>query len=1040
MATGQGSSYRIVIPTFTESEKGLGINISASRTTTATDGLVVYSVDVITPFKSQYHTDVKKVLLRDDDRKNGKISVFVSMKKQEIFFRGITVVLTLYDTCGKKKKLSYLYANENKATAKNEQTDLSESERLELSEILHQSTGIIELPKEANGSSEKTIDPPQRTESKYEIIRRYQKALLSEAGYAQRKGKVYKVSNGRYIGAKNGIFNYVFDLEAELYLSDDTPVTIDVNSITSGTGSVLYCQNFEIVLSLEQNIGTSIASAVIHVEPWKILVKIHDRIGKITSTDRRAVDILEQPKKNYNADIRTIPMGYEKVLQHMLNEPQTVVWGPPGTGKTYALAQAAIQNMKKGKKVLIVAHSNVSVDGVIKKVAELLREHGEEVYLRDGHVLRYGFVRDKELQEDPYASAYNYTLSHYPVEAKRIKELQEAIKNAGKGFSMPKIDLIKKLNEYNRAINDKQKEYLSSAEIIATTVSKLVMDSYFADRQYDTVMFDEISMAYIPHIFAAASYATDYFVAVGDFRQLSPISESPEKEFLDKDYFDYLGITDSSGKLHGHPWLVMLNEQRRMYPDISGFPNKYVYNNLLKDHPSVIENRKGIVEKEPFAGNAMNLINLHGMYCVTYKDDNNSRFNVVSAAISFLLALKTNHEREDSVGIITPYAAETRLIRAMQQDCGEENSSNIAFATVHQFQGSERDTIIFDSVESYPQKKAGWLMSKESDSVLRLINVAVTRSRGKFIAIANDTFWQHKFEDSNNLFYKLLRHLKQNGNVIDHSSKKLSEFIEDLPKTRNLRFYSSIKASFDVFMKDLNKASEKILVIIPDGKLDSVYASQILETIERIKKTNSNVKILMKTNKYAALPEAWKKYCFGTDEVALFPLILIDDKVCWYGYPCADNAFQDNDWSFKTMLPVTLRITGSKTIEILKMLANLEYRKVKEFRVPLIPKGNEQDPNHNVNLSEYIAKTMKCPTCGHNLMLASPHGKPFIKCSSSSCKYTQLLTVDIVNGYLDRSNARCPVNGCNAELQARLGPYGVYVRCDNGHQSSPTKI
>ena len=192
--------------------------------------------------------------------------------------------------------------------------------------------------------------------------------------------------------------------------------------------------------------------------------------------------------------------------------------------------------------------------------------------------------------------------------------------------------------------------------------------------------------------------------------------------------------------------------------------------------------------------------------------------------------------------------------------------------------------------------------------------------------------------------------------------------------------------------------------------------------------------------KYAALPEAWKKYCFGTDEVALFPLILIDDKVCWYGYPCADNAFQDNDWSFKTMLPVTLRITGSKTIEILKMLANLEYRKVKEFRVPLIPKGNEQDPNHNVNLSEYIAKTMKCPTCGHNLMLASPHGKPFIKCSSSSCKYTQLLTVDIVNGYLDRSNARCPVNGCNAELQARLGPYGVYVLCDNGHKSSPTKI
>ena len=48
------------------------------------------------------------------------------------------------------------------------------------------------------------------------------------------------------------------------------------------------------------------------------------------------------------------------------------VWGPPGTGKTYTMSQIAKTYVKQGKTVLIVSHSNVSVDGVVKKIVELL--------------------------------------------------------------------------------------------------------------------------------------------------------------------------------------------------------------------------------------------------------------------------------------------------------------------------------------------------------------------------------------------------------------------------------------------------------------------------------------------------------------------------------------------------------------------------------------------------------------------------------------------------------------------------------------------
>lgn len=74
------------------------------------------------------------------------------------------------------------------------------------------------------------------------------------------------------------------------------------------------------------------------------------------------------------------------------------------------MAEITIAFLKQGKKVLAVSHSNVSVDGIVKKLAELMRKAGMEQYLKDGKILRYGYVRDPELQEDRSAVAFNYAL------------------------------------------------------------------------------------------------------------------------------------------------------------------------------------------------------------------------------------------------------------------------------------------------------------------------------------------------------------------------------------------------------------------------------------------------------------------------------------------------------------------------------------------------------------------------------------------------------------------------------------------------------
>ncbi len=90
------------------------------------------------------------------------------------------------------------------------------------------------------------------------------------------------------------------------------------------------------------------------------------------------------------------------------------LYGPFGTGKTYTMAKIANAYLKNGKSVLIVSHSNVSVDGVVKKVVDLLDPNMEQ-HLKKGNILRFGYVRDEELSKHPYATSFNYALSNNPT-------------------------------------------------------------------------------------------------------------------------------------------------------------------------------------------------------------------------------------------------------------------------------------------------------------------------------------------------------------------------------------------------------------------------------------------------------------------------------------------------------------------------------------------------------------------------------------------------------------------------------------------------
>ena len=120
----------------------------------------------------------------------------------------------------------------------------------------------------------------------------------------------------------------------------------------------------------------------------------------------------------------------------------------------------------------------------------------------------------------------------------------------------------KKIKRIRNEIRKEEKRYAERAQLIGTTISRATIDSIFEMRQFDLVMFDEVSMAYVPQVIAAATLSKEKFICVGDFRQLAPISQCPDAKLLKTDIFSYLKIIDSVGHMYWHPWLVMLNEQK----------------------------------------------------------------------------------------------------------------------------------------------------------------------------------------------------------------------------------------------------------------------------------------------------------------------------------------------------------------------------------------------------------------------------------------------------------------------------------------------
>ena len=104
-------------------------------------------------------------------------------------------------------------------------------------------------------------------------------------------------------------------------------------------------------------------------------------------------------------------------------------------------------------------------------------------------------------------------------------------------------------------------------------------------------------------------------------------------------------------------------------------------------------------------------------------------------------------DRKD-IGIITPYAAQVKLIKQLLI----EKELKVEVNSVDGFQGREKEAIIISFVRSNDEGEIGFLKD------LRRLNVAITRPRRKLICVGNS-----KTLSSHETYRKFIEYIKEKG-------------------------------------------------------------------------------------------------------------------------------------------------------------------------------------------------------------------------------------------------------------------------------------
>ena len=507
------------------------------------------------------------------------------------------------------------------------------------------------------------------------------------------------------------------------------------------------------------------------------------------------------------------------------------LWGPPGTGKSYAIAALAKLFFQDNKKILLISNTNNAVDLLLKTFCDSVKDSEE---FKKGHVIKDGDIFNDEL-EDKFGSYVNKkkieekirssfipeldllltkeqdlekTLAKIKTDQIETKILYYQIKNKKK-LILPYSELFyQKLNseekhvkiklesENSQIIKIKKQQNKDESKIInlrksiekaiqnwkdnisvtaSTAYSSVLKYSNQSKDSYDIVIIDEVSMLPLPYVYFFSGLSKDKVILAGDFMQISPIAttkKNHEKSYEHVEKWFKKDIFSTAG-------IVSSLKKKIQHKSLKQFKTQYrmdnkicqVVNNFYDGMLVTSETIKK-TEKSIYFVNTGILEPI----CTEQSIHSYSKFNYIHALaiVNYIQYLKFEHpekiKNKKYLGVITPYKSQATLIKRLLED---KNINTVTVGTINSFQGAERDMIIFDTTESPNFSKMPVFTAPFEDTKF---NVAISRAKNKLIVFANHPWFKNEVIEAKDYLGipKLTQKVKNAYDDIYRESSKLN--------------------------------------------------------------------------------------------------------------------------------------------------------------------------------------------------------------------------------------------------------------------------
>ncbi len=446
-----------------------------------------------------------------------------------------------------------------------------------------------------------------------------------------------------------------------------------------------------------------------------------------------------------NVAHKDVPMSLKEGLDETqgeafdaaIDKDITFIWGPPGTGKSFTLAAIIYALYKLGEeRTVVCCLSNVAVDQLLCKVLDIIERNGDSI--EPGNIYRAGATMEKRIIDTDYLFPKNKLTDDLRARISANNEKLRRLKNQKQDMSDTAISLKADNKDKRKSLKEETDNLVKSSRIVFSTISNFVLSSNLSDSPFDNLIVDEASMLSMPSLMALGSKITKRLIMVGDFQQLSPIALVKD-EILTDSVFEMSGININNTS---HPALHQLLHQRRSHEIIVNLINAPFYNGkLIPMHNTTND----IIKARPFSGRVISLKQVKDGAVRFTKGGTRQNKAFAMAVMDLLDEFCEEKKAKFSIGIITPYKGQVALLKALkyERDYPERFNERIKIGTVHTFQGSECDVVIFDMVDCAKldggkPSRIGRLYAGEAGE--RLINVAVSRAKHKLIVVCDPSY------------------------------------------------------------------------------------------------------------------------------------------------------------------------------------------------------------------------------------------------------------------------------------------------------------